>query len=113
MIFFKFSKSWFFANTSRRDAERLLEHLDNDPGVFLVRESESKKDGTKCWSLSILDFNKEKQRHTKHYLINSAFNSRKHKIEYYLSERIRFTSLDCLVDYYSSYFFKQTATFLI
>jgi hypothetical protein len=33
-------KEWFFPNTSRREAERLLEYLDNEPGVFLIRESE-------------------------------------------------------------------------
>ena len=101
-------KSWYFGNTSRREAERLLEYLDNDPGVFLIRESETKKDGTKCWSLSILDFNKEKQRHTKHYLINSVFNLNKQKMEYYLSERFRFNSLDSLIDHYSSNLVKKS-----
>ena len=95
-------KRWFFPNTSRREAERLLEYLENEPGVFLIRDSETKSSGGKFWSLSVLDYNKEKQRHTKHYLINSIYNNSIHQLEYYLTERIRFNSLDSLVESYSS-----------
>ncbi|RNA05879.1 proto-oncogene tyrosine- kinase Src-like [Brachionus plicatilis] len=81
------TKRWFFPNTSRREAERLLEYLDNEPGVFLIRESE--QDNGKCWSLSILDYNEEKQRHTKHYRIRKIDSG-----GCYISTRNRFNSLD-------------------
>lgn len=87
-------KEWFFPNTSRREAERLLEYLDNEPGVFLIRESE--QDNGKCWSLSILDYNDEKQRHTKHYRIRKIDSG-----GCFISTRNRFDSLDELVVFYS------------
>lgn len=87
-------KEWFFPNTSRREAERLLEYLDNDPGVFLIRESE--QDQGKCYSLSILDYNEEKQRHTKHYRIRKIDSG-----GCFISTRNRFDSLDDLVLFYS------------
>lgn len=87
-------KEWFFPNTSRREAERLLEYLDNEPGVFLIRESE--QDNGKCWSLSILDYNEEKQRHTKHYRIRKIDSG-----GCFISTRNRFDSLDELVSFYS------------
>lgn len=87
-------KEWFFPNTSRREAERLLEYLDNDPGVFLIRESE--QDQGKCYSLSILDYNEEKQRHTKHYRIRKIDSG-----GCFISTRNRFDSLDDLVIFYS------------
>lgn len=90
-------KEWFFPNTSRREAERLLEYLDNEPGVFLIRESE--QDNGKCWSLSILDYNDEKQRHTKHYRIRKTDDG-----GCFISARNRFDSLDELVQFYSSKF---------
>ena len=89
------TKEWFFPSTSRREAERLLEYLDNEPGVFLIRESE--QDNGKCWSLSILDYNDEKQRHTKHYRIRKMESG-----GCYISTRNRFNSLDELVQFYSS-----------
>ncbi len=89
------TKEWFFPSTSRREAERLLEYLDNEPGVFLIRESE--QDNGKCWSLSILDYNDEKQRHTKHYRIRKMESG-----GCYISTRNRFNSLDELVIFYSS-----------
>lgn len=88
-------KEWFFPNTSRREAERLLEYLDNDPGFFLIRESE--QDQGKCYSLSILDYNDEKQRHTKHYRIRKIDSG-----GCFISTRNRFDSLDDLVLFYSS-----------
>ncbi len=91
-------RRWFFPNTSRREAERLLEYLDNEPGVFLIRESE--QDNGKCWSLSILDYNDEKQRHTKHYRIRKIDSG-----GCFISTRNRFDSLDELVIFYSSKFF--------
>jgi len=90
-------KEWFFPNTSRREAERLLEYLDNQPGVFLIRESE--QDQGKCFSLSILDYNDEKQRHTKHYRIRKIDSG-----GCFISTRNRFDSLDELVVFYSSNF---------
>lgn len=87
-------KEWFFPSTSRREAERLLEYLDNEPGVYLIRESE--QDQGKCWSLSILDYNDDKQRHTKHYRIRKIDDG-----GCYISTRNRFASLDELVMFYS------------
>jgi hypothetical protein len=34
---------WFFPECTRREAERLLEYLDNEPGIFLIRDSEQDK----------------------------------------------------------------------
>ncbi len=34
---------WFFPDCTRREAERLLEYLDNEPGIFLIRDSEQDK----------------------------------------------------------------------
>jgi len=87
-------KEWFFPSTSRREAERLLEYLDNEPGVYLIRESE--QDQGKCYSLSILDYNDEKQRHTKHYRIRKIDSG-----GCFISTRNRFDSLDDLVMFYS------------
>ena len=33
--------SWFHENLSRKDAEKLLVELNNQPGAFIVRESET------------------------------------------------------------------------
>jgi hypothetical protein len=88
------TKEWFFPSTTRREAERLLEYFDNEPGVFLIRESEQNKG--KCWSLSILDHNDEKQRHTKNYQIWKTKSG-----GCYISDQNQFNSLDELVDFYS------------
>jgi hypothetical protein len=97
------TKEWFFPNTSRRDAERLLEYLENEPGVFLIRESE--QDNGKCWSLSILDCDEKKERHAKHYRIKRLpFDM------CYISNRNRFNSLDELVYFYSRNFYQVFVT---
>ena len=62
--------------------------------MFLIRESE--QDNGKCWSLSILDYNDEKQRHTKHYRIRKIDSG-----GCFISTRNRFDSLDELVAFYS------------
>lgn len=87
-------KEWFFPSTTRREAERLLEYLDNETGIFLIRESE--QDRGNGWSLSILDYNDQKERHTKHYKIRKLDNG-----GCYISPRKTFSSLDELVQYYS------------
>ena len=88
-------KEWFFPNTTRREAERLLEYLDNETGIFLIRESE--QDRGNGWSLSILDYNDQKERHTKHYKIRKLDNG-----GCYISPRKTFSCLDELVQFYSS-----------
>jgi B lymphoid tyrosine kinase len=87
-------KEWFFPNCTRREAERLLEYLDNEPGMFLIRESEQDKGNS--WSLSILDYNDQRERHTKHYKIRKMDNG-----GCYISPKKTFLSLDELVKYYS------------
>ena len=63
--------------------------------MYLIRESE--QDQGRCWSLSILDYNEDKQRHTKHYRIRKIDDG-----GCYISTRNRFNSLDDLVVFYSS-----------
>ncbi len=88
-------KQWFFKDISRRDSERLLEYFENERGVFLVRNS-SQENGR--FSLSILDITKEKQRHTKHYLIE-----RNEKFEYFIKRNRTFKSIEDLINYYSEF----------
>ena len=88
------TKEWFFANCTRREAERLLEDPDNELGTFLLRDSEQCKGNG--WSLSILDCNEKLERNTKHYQI--------HKMKdggCYITPEKNFFSLEKLVKYYS------------
>ncbi len=89
------NRDWFFKDISRRDSERLLEYFENDRGVFLVRTS-SQENGR--FSLSILDISKEKQRHTKHYLIE-----RNEHLEYFIKRSRTFKTIDDLIKYYSEF----------
>jgi hypothetical protein len=66
--------------------------------MFLIRESEQDKGNS--WSLSILDYNDSRERHTKHYKIRKMDNG-----GCYISPKKTFQSLDELVRYYSSKFF--------
>jgi hypothetical protein len=79
---------------TRRDSERLLEYFENSRGVFLIRDSSQDKGK---FSLSILDYSNEKQRHTKHYLVDRNKYGR-----FFIKESKTFVTMDDLIKYYSS-----------
>jgi hypothetical protein len=69
--------------------------MDNQLGVFLIRESESS--GQKSWALSVLDQNDRNERVTSHYRINRSNSG-----SLFIDTKKRFLSFDALVEYYSS-----------
>ncbi|CAF4603011.1 unnamed protein product, partial [Rotaria sp. Silwood2] len=83
---------WYFAETNRRDAERFLEQPHNGKGTFLIRPSDTNQGQE---SLSVLDLNKDKHFHVKHYRIR-----RTNQGMYYISSKATFQTLKELVDYY-------------
>ncbi|CAF4769472.1 unnamed protein product, partial [Rotaria sp. Silwood1] len=83
---------WYFAETNRRDAERFLEQPHNGKGTFLIRPSDTNQGQE---SLSVLDLNKDKHFHVKHYRIR-----RTNQGMYYISSKATFSTLKELVDYY-------------
>ena len=84
---------WYFSTLSRRESERLLEFLENERGTYLIRDSNQ---GTGKFSLSILDYTTQKQRHTKHYLIE-----RNDYGDYFIKKSKPFKTMDDLIRYYS------------
>ncbi|KAG2468182.1 FRK kinase, partial [Polypterus senegalus] len=81
--------TWFFPDTKRTDAEKLLMLPVNSHGAFLIRESESQMGS---YSLSVLDGNT-----VKHYKIRSLDSG-----GFFISRRVTFESLSDLVKHYSS-----------
>ncbi|NXN80954.1 FRK kinase, partial [Bombycilla garrulus] len=78
---------WFFGATKRADAEEQLLHPENQEGTFLIRESESVKDG---YSLSVFDGTS-----VKHYRIKKMDG------RFYLIKTKTFETVQELVDCYS------------
>lgn len=79
---------WYFGQTKRMEAEKLLMHPQNDQGSFLVRESEG---NNHAYSLSIRD-----RESVKHYRIRRDHDSR-----YFISNKALFNTLNELILYYS------------
>ncbi|XP_014883600.1 tyrosine-protein kinase SRK2 [Poecilia latipinna] len=82
------AEPWYFPDTKRLDAEKLLQGEGNQEGAFLVRNSESLKGE---YSLSVLH-----QGRVKHYKLQKLDNG-----HYYVSKTKSFPTLKELVEYYS------------
>ncbi|KAK2825202.1 hypothetical protein Q7C36_019129 [Tachysurus vachellii] len=80
---------WQFVGLSKQKAEELLRHSHNQPGSFLIRESQSMPG---AHSLSVRIENES----IKHYRIHSIENG-----WHYISPRLTFPSLTHLVEHYS------------
>ncbi|KAJ8289423.1 hypothetical protein GJAV_G00001150 [Gymnothorax javanicus] len=84
---------WFFKNLTRRETERLLLAPGNEPGAFLIRESETSKG---AFSLSIRDILPDRRNVVKHYKIRSLDAG-----GFYISPNTTFPTLQDLVKHYS------------
>ncbi|KAF7207375.1 tyrosine-protein kinase FRK [Nothobranchius furzeri] len=82
------AEPWYFSDTKRLDAEKMLLAKWNQSGAFLIRNSEGRKGEL---SLSVLD-----QGTVKHYKIPKLDNG-----HYYISKLKSFPTLKELVEYYS------------
>ncbi|XP_049333582.1 tyrosine-protein kinase SRK2 [Astyanax mexicanus] len=82
------AEPWYFADTKRLDAEKLLQAEGNKHGAFLIRHCESQAGEL---SLSVLDDGK-----VKHYKIRREDNG-----HYYVSSSRNFPTLKELVEHYS------------
>lgn len=94
LVMFLLSVSWFFANVTRKEADKLLLSADNPRGTFLVRPSEHDRNG---FSLSVKDWEEYRGHHIKHYKIKPLDNG-----GFYISPNKTFRSLPELVEAYSS-----------
>ncbi|CAL1271528.1 unnamed protein product [Larinioides sclopetarius] len=85
---------WFFGNTNRADAERLLLQPENEPGSFLVRHSHAQG----SYALSIKDIDpKTNEILIRHYKIRTLDRG-----GFFISPRNQFDTLKDLVEYYSN-----------
>lgn len=82
------AQPWYFAETKRQDAEKMLVAGGNQHGAFLIRNCESQKGEL---SLSVLDHGK-----VKHYKLKRLENG-----HYYVSRSRTFQTLEELVQHYS------------
>ncbi|XP_029281319.1 tyrosine-protein kinase SRK2 [Cottoperca gobio] len=82
------AEPWYFPNTKRLDAEKMLLAGGNHHGAFLIRNCESQK-GER--SLSVLDSGK-----VKHYKLRKLENG-----HYFVSKSRSFATLQELVEHYS------------
>ena len=77
---------------------RLLEFLDNELGTFLIRKPQEKThDKTHVFTLSYLDYDTNKYRHTKNYRVLQNENG-----EYYITSK-KFKTLNQLVRHFRGY----------
>lgn len=83
------SRSWFFENTSRKEAVKLLLGDDSPVGTFLIRPSEHNPNG---YSLSVKDWEVHRGYHVKHYKIKPLDNG-----GFYISTNKTYDSLSELV----------------
>lgn len=81
---------WFFADTKRAEAEKLLSSEENTHGAFLIRECESQPGEL---SLSVLDHGA-----VKHYKIRQSESG-----QYFVTKKRSFATLKELVEYYKTY----------
>ncbi|XP_051510767.1 tyrosine-protein kinase SRK2-like isoform X2 [Myxocyprinus asiaticus] len=82
------AEPWYFPETKRLDAEKMLLSDENQNGAFLIRNCESQ---TGELSLSVLD-----NTQVKHYIIRKLDNG-----GYFMSRSLTFTTLRELVEHYS------------
>uniref|UniRef100_A0A3B3BBQ4 Tyrosine-protein kinase n=1 Tax=Oryzias melastigma TaxID=30732 RepID=A0A3B3BBQ4_ORYME len=82
------AEPWYFPDTKRLDAEKMLLAEGNSHGAFLIRDCESQKGDL---SLSVLDSGK-----VKHYKLRKATNG-----DFYVSKNKSFPNLKELVEFYS------------
>uniref|UniRef100_A0A3Q1F9H1 Tyrosine-protein kinase n=1 Tax=Acanthochromis polyacanthus TaxID=80966 RepID=A0A3Q1F9H1_9TELE len=82
------AEPWYFPDTKRLDAEKMLLAEGNQQGAFLIRNCESQRGEL---SLSVLDSGR-----VKHYKLKKMDNG-----YYYVSRNKAFQTLKELVDYYS------------
>ncbi|CAF0811189.1 unnamed protein product [Didymodactylos carnosus] len=82
---------WFHNHVSRKEAERLLLNPANPRGCFLVRNSET---ATGPYSLSVIDINKERGVHVKHYNICKSDKG------YFIADKRVFQSVEELIKHY-------------
>ncbi|CAB3361514.1 Hypothetical predicted protein [Cloeon dipterum] len=88
------SEDWFFAKTTRREAEKYLMSTQTPRGTFLIRNSEHNPDG---FSLSVRDHEEGKGDHVKHYKIRTSED----KTRYFVSVNHHFPNLQAFVQAYS------------
>ncbi|CAL1585447.1 unnamed protein product [Knipowitschia caucasica] len=82
------AEPWYFPETKRQDAEKMLLAEGNDQGAFLIRNCESQKGEL---SLSVLDSGR-----VKHYKLRKLENG-----QYFVSRTKSFETLKELVEWYS------------
>jgi len=89
------AEDWFFASTTRKEAERLLLHEGNVnvDGSFLVRKAESPDRPQNEFSLSVLWGTDKGEGHVKHYKIMVAKNG-----QYHLSKLHKFKTVTHLIE---------------
>ncbi|GBM87230.1 Tyrosine-protein kinase Lyn [Araneus ventricosus] len=87
---------WFFGDTNRADAERLLLQPENEPGAFLVRHSHAQ--GSYALSIKDIDTNANEVL-IRHYKIRTLDRG-----GFFISPRDSFATLKDLVSYYSTKF---------
>jgi tyrosine-protein kinase Src len=85
---------WYFIGINRDDAKRFLDQEYHGKGTFLIRPSDTYQGEE---SLSIVDFNKERYFHVKHYRIRRTDQGL-----YYITTKKNFSSLQDLVHHYQS-----------
>ncbi|XP_055934316.1 tyrosine-protein kinase SRK3-like isoform X2 [Argiope bruennichi] len=85
-------ENWFFGDTNRADAERLLLQPENEPGAFLVRHSHAQ--GSYALSVKDIDHNSNEVL-IRHYKIRTLDRG-----GFFISPRKPFATLKDLVTYY-------------
>ena len=83
------SEPWYFGNTKRMEAEKLLMLDHNQHGSYLIRISDG---SNHAYSLSVRDNDS-----VKHYRIRRSDEDG----NYFITKRVTFVKLTALVDYYS------------
>ncbi|XP_068196149.1 tyrosine-protein kinase Lyn isoform X2 [Antennarius striatus] len=86
------TEEWFFKDITRKDAERQLLAPANNPGSYLIRESETAKGS---FSLSIRDVGEKGTDVVKHYKIRMMDNG-----GYYISPKITFRDIYTMIKHY-------------
>ncbi|KAK3090929.1 hypothetical protein FSP39_015809 [Pinctada imbricata] len=85
---------WFMGALSRKESERLLLTPGNDPGTYLIRESETSPGN---YVLSVRDYEQTKGDTVRHYKIRNMDN----KAGYYIAARRVMSSLPELISHYT------------
>ncbi|XP_068605050.1 tyrosine-protein kinase Lyn [Brachionichthys hirsutus] len=86
------TEEWFFKDITRKDAERQLLAPANNPGSYLIRESETAKGS---YSLSVRDVGEKGTDMVKHYKIRMMDNG-----GYYISPKITFRDISIMIKHY-------------